>query len=66
MKLPNLNDMDVSKKMLMAISGVYFVKDITEFRMAALMAGLIGVGIIAQTIIDVATIWRREQIINNQ
>lgn len=66
MKLPNLADMDVSKKMLMAISGAYFVKDITEFRMAALVTGLIGIGIIAQTIIDVAALWRREKIINSQ
>jgi len=53
MKLPNLSEMDVSKKMLMAISGAYFVKDIAEFRMAALVAGLIGVGIVCQTFIDI-------------
>lgn len=53
MKLPNLNDVDVSKKMLMAISGAYFVKDIAEWRMAALVAGLIGLGIVCQTVIDI-------------
>lgn len=53
MTLPDLTKMDISKKMLMAISGAYFVKDIAEFRMAALVAGLIGVGIVCQTVIDI-------------
>ena len=53
MTLPDLTKMDISKKMLMAISGAYFVKDIAEFRMAALVAGLIAVGIICQAVIDI-------------
>jgi len=53
MTLPDLTKMDISKKMLMAISGAYFVKDIAEFRMAALVAGLIGIGIVCQTVIDI-------------
>lgn len=53
MNLPNLSEMDVSKKMLMAITGAYFVKDIAEWRMAALVAGLIGLGIVCQTVIDI-------------
>ena len=43
MNLPNLSEMDVSN----------FVKDIAEWRMAALVAGPIGLGIVCQTIIDI-------------
>lgn len=56
MKLPNLNDVDVSKKAAMAIAGAYFVRDIMEFQMAALVAGLICFGIAAQLVIDVVKI----------
>ena len=41
------------KKMAMAIAGAYFLKDIEDWKMACLIAGLITVGIIAQTVIDV-------------
>jgi hypothetical protein len=53
MTLPDLTQMDISKKMLMALTGAYFVKDIIEFRTAVLVSGLIAVGIICQTVIDI-------------
>jgi hypothetical protein len=42
------------KKMAMAIAGAYFLKDITDWHMACLIAGLIAVGILCQTYIDVS------------
>ncbi len=53
MKLPNLSEMDVSKKMAMAIAGAYFVKDIADIYTACLVTGLLITAIVCQTAIDV-------------
>lgn len=53
MKLPNLSEMDVSKKMAMAIAGAYFVKDIEDIYVSCLVTSLIAIGIICQTVIDI-------------
>ena len=44
--------MDISKKMLMAVTGAYFVSEMTDLKLALIVAGLIAVGIICQTVID--------------
>lgn len=41
------------KKATMAILGAYFLKDIEDWNMALLTAGLLAVGLVCQTVIDV-------------
>ena len=53
MNLPDLTKMDISKKMLMALVGSYFVSEMQELKLALIVAALIAVGIVCQTVIDV-------------
>ena len=54
MEIPQLNKMNVSKKMAMAIAGAYFVKDIENITLAGIVAAILGIAIICQTVIDIA------------
>ena len=53
MKLPNLSEMDVSKKMAVAIAAMYFLKDVEDIKSKAILAAVAVAGIICQTVIDV-------------
>jgi hypothetical protein len=53
MNLPNLNDVEIPKRMSVALVGVYLVKDIEDIYMALIVAGIIAVGILCQTYTDV-------------
>lgn len=53
MNLPNLNDVEIPKRMSVALIGVYFVKDVEDILMALIVAGIIVVGIACQTLTDV-------------
>ena len=53
MTLPDLTKMDISKKMVMAMMGAYFVKEIENFKLAVVVAILVGVAIVCQTAIDI-------------
>ncbi len=53
MNLPNLNDVEIPKRMSVVLIGVYLVKDIQNLYMAAIVAGLIAIGIACQTWTDV-------------
>ena len=48
------------KKMAMAILGAYFLKDIEDWNMALLTAGLLTVGLVCQTVIDVRKVRQDE------
>lgn len=53
MNLPNLNDVEIPKRMTVALIGIYLVKDISDLRIAGLVAGIIIAGMICQTFTDI-------------
>ncbi len=53
MNLPNLNDVEIPKRMAMAAFGAYLIKDIADLKLACLVAAIVVVGMICQTITDI-------------
>ena len=53
MNLPNLNDVEIPKRMAMAAFGAYLIKDIADLRLAGIVAVIIVVGMLCQTFTDI-------------
>lgn len=53
MNLPNLNDVEIPKRLLVVFLAIHYIKDIENIYMAGLCAGLVVVGILCQTWTDV-------------
>jgi mannose/fructose/N-acetylgalactosamine-specific phosphotransferase system component IID len=53
MNLPNLSNVEIPKRIAAAIACAWLIKDIKDLNMAMIVAGIVVVGIISQTITDV-------------
>lgn len=53
MNLPNLNDVEIPKRMAMAAFGAYLLKDITDLKIAGIVALIIIAGMVCQTMTDI-------------
>lgn len=52
MNLPNLNDVEIPKRMAMAAFGAYLIKDITDLKLAMIVAAIVVAGMVCQTVTD--------------
>lgn len=53
MTLPDFSKVEIPKRIAATLFGLYFIKEVQDIRMALILAGLLAVGIIAQTLTDV-------------
>ncbi len=53
MNLPNLNDVELPKRIMAGVMAMYFIKDITDMWLALMAYGFIAYVITCQTVTDV-------------
>ena len=53
MNLPNLSNVEIPKRIAAAIACAWLIKDIQDLNMALIVASIVIVGIISQTVTDV-------------
>ena len=53
MNLPDLSSVEIPKRMLGMLIGIFFIKDTQNLYMACILAALLVVGVAAQTYTDI-------------
>jgi len=53
MNLPNLSNVEIPKRIAAAIACAWLIKDIEDLNMAIILASIVVVGIISQTVTDI-------------
>jgi CRISPR/Cas system CMR-associated protein Cmr3 (group 5 of RAMP superfamily) len=52
MNLPDFSKVEIPKRMASALAGAYLIKDVADLKLACIVAAIIVVGIVSQTITD--------------